>query len=209
MCGRYTVATGDLAGLRSRFGLDERVELRRRFNVAPGDEVVAVTPQGGTVLRWGYLRDNAYTTINARAESLTERPTWRTALAESRCLIVADGFYEWQRGADGRKQPFWITRADHAPFAFAGLASTWGTCAIVTTAAAPELAELHDRMPVILTAEAERAWLAPRTTPEAALGLLAPFPGTAHVPVGTAVNDARYDGPECLDPAPPPDPTLF
>lgn len=209
MCGRYTVSTGDLAGLRSRFGLDERVELRRRFNVAPGDEVVAVTPAGGTLVRWGYLRDNAYTTINARAESLADRPTWRTALAEQRCLIIADGFYEWQRGADGRKQPFWITRADRAPFAFAGLASTWGTCAIVTTTATPGLADLHDRMPVILEPELEDAWLAPRTKPEAAMDMLRPFADTTHVAVSTAVNDARYDGPECLDPAPPPDPTLF
>lgn len=209
MCGRYTVSTGDLAGLRSRFGLGERVELRRRFNVAPGDEVLAVTPGGGTLLRWGYLRDNAYTTINARAESLADRATWRTALAEQRCLVIADGFYEWQRRGDGRKQPFWITRADHAPFAFAGLASTWGTCAIVTTAATPDLADLHDRMPVILEPGLEDAWLAPRTGTEAAMDLLRPFAETTHVPVGTAVNDARYDEPECLDPAPPPDPTLF
>jgi putative SOS response-associated peptidase YedK len=209
VCGRYTVATGDLAGLRSRFGLDERVELRRRFNVAPGDEVVAVTPQGGTLLRWGYLRDSAYTTINARAESLMERPTWRSALSESRCLIVADGFYEWQAGAGGARRPFWITREDHEPFAFAGLASTWGTCAIVTTDAAPEIAGLHDRMPVMLEPGLERAWLEPRTGPDAALAMLHPFRATSHVAVGTAVNDARYDGPACLEPAPPPDPTLF
>lgn len=209
MCGRYTLATGDLAGLRSRFGLDDSIEVRQRFNVAPGDEVLAVTPAGGALLRWGYLRDNAYTTINARAESLTERPTWRTALAEHRCLILADGFFEWQRLADGRKQPFWITRADRAPFAFAGLASTWGTCAIVTTTATPGLADLHARMPVILGPDREADWLAPDTEPRAAAGLLRPFGDTTHVAVDTAVNDARYDGPACLDPAPPPDPTLF
>ncbi|MEO6496408.1 MAG: SOS response-associated peptidase [Solirubrobacteraceae bacterium] len=209
MCGRYTLATGDLAGLRSRFGLDERVEVRQRFNIAPGDEVVAVTPAGGTLLRWGYLRDTAYTTINARAESLAERPTWRTALAEHRCLILADGFFEWKRLADGRTQPYWITRADRTPFAFAGLASTWGTCAIVTTTATPDLAGLHDRMPVILDPESEAGWLEPRTDPRVAVELLRPFADTAHVAVDAAVNNARYDGPACLDPAPPPDPTLF
>lgn len=209
MCGRYTVATGDIAGLRARFGLDERVELRRRFNVAPGDEVVAVTRDGGTLLRWGFLRDNAYTTINARAESLGDRATWRAALQDGRCLVVADGFYEWRRDPDGRKTPHWITRADHQPFAFAGLASSWGTVAIVTTAATPKLAELHDRMPVILPRDAEAAWLAPRTPAGAVSELLQPFEETAAVAVGPAVNDARYDGPECLDPAPPPDPTLF
>lgn len=209
MCGRFTVSSGDIAGLRVRFGLDERVEVRRRFNVAPGDEVLAVTRDGATMLRWGYLRDNAYTTINARAESLMERPTWRSALNDGRCLVIADGFYEWQRGADGRKQPFWITRADRSPFAFAGLASTWGTCAIVTTEATPRLAELHDRMPVMLDPDLEAAWVAPRTKAPAALGMLRSYADTLAVPVGTAVNDARYDGPECLDPASPPDPTLF
>jgi putative SOS response-associated peptidase YedK len=209
MCGRYTLATGDLAGVRARFDLDERVELRRRFNVAPGDEVVALTRDGGSLLRWGFLRDNAYTTINARAESLEGRPTWRAALADGRCLVIADGFYEWRREPDGRKTPHWITRADHQPFAFAGLASSWGTVAIVTTAASPSLAELHDRMPVILPPDAEQAWLAPRTSIDAACDLLRPFPETAAVPVGPAVNDARYDGPGCLEPAPAPDPTLF
>lgn len=216
MCGRYTLATGDLAGLRSRFGLDRAhaeggsgVEIRQRFNVAPGDEVAAVTPAGGTLLRWGYLRDSAYTTFNARAESLGDRPTWRAALAEHRCLLLADGFFEWQSLPDGRKQPFWITRADRAPFAFAGLASTWGTCAIVTTTANAQLADLHDRMPVILDPGREADWLATGTDPQGAMELLHPFADTAHVAVDTAVNDARYDGPACLDPAPPAEPTLF
>jgi putative SOS response-associated peptidase YedK len=209
VCGRYTVSSGDVAGLRSRFGLDERLEIRQRFNVAPNDEVLTVGPEGGRLLTWGFLRDKAYTTINARAESLEQRPTWRGALAEGRCLIVADGFYEWQKLADGRKQPFWITRADRRPFAFAGLASPWETCAIVTTIATPLLADLHDRMPVILDPEREQAWLDPATSTAEAMTLLEPFDGTDAVPVGSAVNDARYDGPACLDPAPPPDPTLF
>lgn len=208
MCGRYTVAGADADGLRRRFGL-EGVAVQRRFNVAPGDEVLTVRAGGGELLRWGYLGDSAYTTINARAESLLRKPTWRAALADGRCLVVADGFYEWQRGPDGRRQPHWITRADRAPFAFAGLASPWGTCAIVTTTATPALAALHDRMPVILAPEDEAAWLSAEVPAEAALGVLRPFEETTYVPVGTAVNDARYDGPACLEPAPPPDPTLF
>jgi putative SOS response-associated peptidase YedK len=209
VCGRYTLTTGDLAGLRQRFGLDERVELRRRFNVAPGDEVLAVAPGGATLLRWGYLRDNAFTTINARAESLLERPTWRKALQDGRCLILADGFYEWRKEADGRKTPHWITRADRAPFAFAGLASPWGTCAIVTTGATARLADLHDRMPVMLEEGEEDAWLARRTSTDEARQLLGSFEDTVAVAVGAAVNDARYDGPACLDPAPPPPASLF
>ena len=209
MCGRYTLATDDPGGLRRRFRLDERVEVRRRFNVAPGDDVLAVTPSGAAELRWGFLADQAYTTINARAESLTERPTWARALAGGRCLVIADGFYEWRREADGRKTPHWITRADRAPFAFAGLASPHGTCAIVTTAATPRLAALHDRMPVMLEPGAEAAWLDPEVAPREARELLAPYADTEAVPVGPAVNDARNDGPACLDPAPPPPPTLF
>lgn len=209
MCGRYTVSGSDVAGLRQRFGLDESIEVRRRFNVCPGDDVLTVTPAGGTTMRWGFLRDSAYTTINARAESLLERPTWRSALHDGRCLVVADGFYEWRRRADGRKQPYWITRRDHEPFAFAGLASPWGTCVIVTTTAAPQLADLHDRMPVILDPAGEDAWRDPSTSPDAALDLLRPFEDTVHIPVSDAVNDARHDSPGCLAPAPPPPPTLF
>lgn len=209
MCGRYTVSGSDVAGLRQRFGLDEGLEVRRRFNVAPGDDVLTVGSDGGRLLRWGFLRDSAYTTINARAESLVERPTWHTALHEGRCLIIADGFYEWQSTSGGRKQPYWITRSDRRPFAFAGLASAWGTCAIVTTTATPDLADLHDRMPVMLDPGLEERWLAAETSADEALSLLTPFADTVHVPVGSAVNDARCDGPACLEPAPPPPPTLF
>lgn len=209
MCGRFTLATADLGAVRQRFGLDERVELRRRFNVAPGDDVVAVTPAGGALLRWGYLRESAYTTINARAESLSQRPTWRQALRERRCLVLADGFYEWRSEPDGRRTPHWITRADRAPFAFAGLASPWGTCAIVTTAASERLASLHARMPVMLEPGEERAWLARATPQDELAGMLDGYEQTAAVAVGSAVNDARCDGPECLAPAPPPPAALF
>lgn len=209
MCGRFTLTAGDSGALRARFGLDERIEVRQRFNVAPGDDVLAVGSEGGELLRWGFLRDSAYATINARAESLLERAVWRTPLAEGRRLILADGFYEWAPEAGGRKQPYWVTRQDHAPFAFAGLASPWGTCAIVTTAAGERLAGIHPRMPVMLTPEQERAWLDPELGPAQARSLLGAFEATAATPVGFAVNDARYDGPECLAPAPEPPPTLF
>lgn len=198
MCGRYTVS--DPAGVRRRFGLDERVEVRRRFNVTPGDEVLALTAAGPVLLRWGFLDDRGRgtTTINARAESLAHRPTWRAALDHGRCLIVADGFYEWRA-----RQAHWITRADRGPFAFAGLSSASGTCAIVTTAAAAGLADLHSRMPVMLERDGEARWLAPQADLEA---LLRPFDDVARVAVGPAVNDARHDAPDCLDPAAP---TLF
>jgi putative SOS response-associated peptidase YedK len=223
MCGRYTMATPDLGRVRTRFGLDERVELRRRFNVAPTDDVVAVTTDRegrprGDALRWGlvpfWAEDPRIGSrmINARAESVTEKPAFRDAFASRRCLILADGFYEWQR-RDGSKRPWWITRTDGEPFAFAGLWATWRpkgaegveplrSCTIITTTASAAVAPLHDRMPVILPSQAEAAWLDPATPPATLLELLAPLdPGaTAMREVGTAVNDARHDAEDCLDP---------
>lgn len=231
MCGRYTLATPDPSALRARFGLGEGVEIRRRFNVAPGDDVVTVTtdkegaPRGDT-LRWGlvphWAHDPAtgYKMINARAETISERPAYRDAFRRFRCLVVADGFYEWERRPGRPKQPWWITRADGEPFAFAGLWAIWHgpgdtvlrTCTIVTTRASRSLRDLHDRMPVILPPQAEAAWLDPGTTERDLEGLLVPWPdeSTAARRVGTAVNDARHDGPDCLAPPEPDEtPTLF
>jgi len=226
VCGRYTLATPDPAQIRGRFGLAESVTVRQRFNIAPGDEVLAVTADRdgvarGEGLRWGLVPFWAKTPetglkmINARMETLTERPAFRQSLERFRCLIVADGFYEWRvadAGAEGSrrlsKQPFHITRQDEAPFAFAGLWSSWRapdgsrlrTCTIITTAANATIASLHDRMPVILAPEAEQAWLDPRTPSCELPDLLAGLPEaqTALRAVCSAVNDARYDGPECL-----------
>jgi putative SOS response-associated peptidase YedK len=226
MCGRYTLATPDPSALRARFPLGEHLELRRRFNVAPGDDVVAITTSRageprGELLRWGLVPhwagdpQGGYKMINARAETITERPAYRDAFARRRCLIVADGFYEWQPRPGLPKQPWWITRADGEPFAFAGLWSTWHgprdevlrTCAIVTTGASVSLRELHDRMPVILDPGVEAAWLDPGAANGELREVLAALPdaAVARRAVGDAVNDARFDGPECLDPPPAPE----
>jgi putative SOS response-associated peptidase YedK len=238
VCGRYSLAGADARALRDRFGLGERVVVRRRFNVAPGDDVLAVTTDRdgvprGDVLRWGLVPHWAgdpglgARMINARAETVADKPAFRDAFARRRCLVVADGFFEWERpapGARGPKQAWWVTRADGMPFAFAGLWATWRpegsdaealrTCAIVTTDANSAVAGIHDRMPVILPAGAESAWLDRATPPAALRGLLVPLPetDTAMRRVGPAVNDARHDEPDCLDPpapAPHPAPTLF
>jgi putative SOS response-associated peptidase YedK len=225
MCGRYTLAVPDPAAIRDRFPVGDSIEIRRRFNVAPGDDVLAVTTDRegaprGDVLRWGLVPswakrpDTGLKMINARLETVAERPAYRRAFERFRCLILADGFYEWQAQPSGPKQPFHITRGDGDPFAFAGLWSIWHgedgarlrTCTILTTAANSAIAGLHDRMPVILEPDAEGAWL-DLDTPSEALGQLLyglPPEQTALTPVGTAVNDARYDGPECLA-APAPD----
>jgi putative SOS response-associated peptidase YedK len=226
VCGRYSLATPDPASVRARFPIGETVEVRRRYNVAPGDEVLAVTtdrdgrPRGelltwGLVPSWAKRPDTGMRMINARLETVTEKPAFRGAFERYRCLIVADGFYEWQRGPGPSqpKQPFHITRRDGALFAFAGLWSIWHgegdatlrTCTILTEAANQAIAPLHDRMPVILSAGDEAAWLDTYTPPDALREILAGLPAsdTALTEVGRAVNDARYDGPDCLAPPEP------
>ena len=221
MCGRFTLAGPSPSELRARFPLGESIEIRERFNVAPGDDIVAVTTtkEGeprGELLRWGlvpyWAKDEklAYKMINARLETIDQRPGFRDA---RHCLIVADGFYEWEQRAGGLgKQPCWITRADSEPFAFAGLWSTWRrpdgsqlrSCSIITTDAFPSIAHIHDRMPVILTPSGEEPWLHSSEPPRGVIE------GELKVtPVGTAVNDARHDAPDCLDPPEPEPATLF
>jgi putative SOS response-associated peptidase YedK len=148
-------------------------------------------------------------TINARAETVAERPAYRDAFERRRCLILADGFYEWSGGV-----PHWITREDGQPFAFAGLWASWRpqdaardveplrSCAIVTTAAAGPVRELHDRMPVILARSQESLWIDPSSPADALHAVCAPqaAPPLQFRPVSRAVNDARHDAPDCLGP---------
>jgi putative SOS response-associated peptidase YedK len=219
MCGRFTLAGANPAELRARFPLGESIEIRERFNVALGDDFVAVTTtkEGkprGELLRWGLVphwaedERTGYKMINARLETIHERAGFRDA---RHCLIVADGFYEWEQ-LPTRKQPWWVTRADGRAFAFAGLWTTrrredgsqLRSCSIVTTAAFPSIEHIHDRMPVILTPSGEEPWLhsgePPRGVIEGELKLTA---------VGNAVNDARHDEPDCLDPPEFEEATLF
>ena len=219
MCGRYSLAIPDPGQVRARFGLEETVPVRSRYNVAPGDDVVAVTTDRegtprGELLRWGLVPSWAkqpatgLKMINARVETVRERPAYRRAFERYRCLIPADGFYEWSHTPNGSKQPFHITRRDGELFAFAGLWSIWyapdgsklRSCTILTTAANAAISELHDRMPIMLAPEHEREWLATSTQEPELAELLRGLDAaeTSVRPVSQAVNDARYDGPECL-----------
>ena len=222
MCGRYSLAMPDPGALRTRFPIEESIEVRTRYNVAPGDDVLAVTTDRegrprGDLLRWGLVPswakspDTGLKMINARLETAPEKPAFRGAFERFRCLIPADGFYEWRRGPSptgGPKQPFHITRRDGQVFAFAGLWSIWHggdgqtlrTCTILTTAANGAIAALHDRMPIILAPEIESRWLDPAIEGQKLLPVLRGLSDaeTTMRPVGPAVNDARYDGPECL-----------
>lgn len=231
MCGRYTLAVPDPAAVRDRFNLEASVEVRRRYNVAPGDDVLAVTADRedrprGELLRWGLVPswarspETGLKMINARLETVTERPAYRGAFERYRCLIIADGFYEWRTVPGHPKQPFHISRADGGLFAFAGLWAIWHgehgqtvrSCTILTREANAAVAPLHDRMPVILDRHHERSWLDISTPPDELREMLRGLPAeeTAMREVSAAVNDARYDGPECLaPPAPSPQGALF
>jgi putative SOS response-associated peptidase YedK len=223
VCGRFTVAaTSSPDQLRARFPLGESVQITPRYNVAPGDDVIAVivregVPQGA-LLHWGFVPPWAddpsvgFKMINARAETVAEKPAYRDSFQRHRCLIVADGFYEWQR--EGARQPFHVTRADGEPFAFAGLRTAWKrpederwlhSCTIVTTQANDAIRSIHPRMPVILEPDEEQIWLDHEAPLELVQSLLHPLPvAETHArAVSKAVNDARYDGPECLAPAQP------
>jgi putative SOS response-associated peptidase YedK len=219
VCGRYSLTGPDPSVLRERFGLADDVPVRARYNVAPGDDVLTVTTDRegaprGELLRWGLVpywakdpKSLGLKLINARAETMLTSGAFRHA---RRCLVLADGFYEWEKRPGQPKQPWWVTRADHEPFAFAGLWSSWRpgheveplrTVAIVTTHASETLARVHDRMPVMLEPADEVAWLEHEAPPDRLLELCAPLRETAMRAVGPAVNDARHDEPDCLEPA--------
>src|SRR3954453_16480726 len=211
MCGRYTLTDPDPRLLRFRFGLVEeaKIEQDARFNVAPTDPVLAIRLNADGerepgVLRWGLIPHYAdpdsfdRLLINARAETVAEYPAFRDAFETHRCLIVADGFYEWRATETGKK-PVWITRPQREPFAFAGLwarakradGSAVHSCAIVTCRPGEVVAPIHDRMPVILEQEVESAWLDPSAGDAKLLALLEPTDDLTVTEVSVAVNDVR------------------
>ncbi|HMQ31497.1 MAG TPA: SOS response-associated peptidase [Chloroflexaceae bacterium] len=220
MCGRFTLAV-PAEQVAAQFQLPATPELAPRYNIAPTQQVAAVrAAEVGrelSMFRWGlvpsWAKDPSVGArmINARAETAAEKPAFRTALRQRRCLIPADGFYEWQ-AREGGKQPFHIRLADGGLFALAGLYEHWkapdgawlSTCTILTTAANALMRPLHDRMPVILAPEHYALWLDPGLRDAGPLQeLLAPFPPDRMVatPVSKAVNRATNEGPELLAPA--------
>ena len=220
MCGRYTLTDPDPRLLRFRFGLTESAEIDQpaRYNVAPTDPVLAVRldehgQREPGILRWGLIPHKAdpetfdRLLINARAETVAEAPAFRDAFRTSRCLIVADGFYEWRAEETGKK-PVWITRPSREPFAFAGLwaaasrqdGSSIHSCTIVTCEPGEVVSPIHDRMPVILDQDGEAAWLDPAASPEELQDLLVPTDELVVTEVSDAVNDVRQDGPALIEP---------
>jgi putative SOS response-associated peptidase YedK len=221
MCGRFAQQrpASELAEIFAAEPLTD--DPGPRFNVAPTDEALVVVQREErraiTAYRWGLIPHWADAAkvgsrmFNARAESLTTSPAFRDAFRRKRCLVPVDGFYEWKR--DGaRRQPYLIGRADGRPLTLAGLWSGWRdpaadrvvrTFTIVTSGPNDQMADLHDRMPVVVPEAAWSTWLDPRLDDLAELnGLLAPNEGVALriVAVGPLVNNVRNDGPELIEP---------
>jgi putative SOS response-associated peptidase YedK len=220
MCGRFTLRT-PARDLVEIFELLREPELTPRFNIAPTTQVAVVRQVDKhrelSMMRWGLVptwqKDPKAgpPLINARGETLATKPAFRMAFKKRRCLIPADGFYEWQKIAGAKvKQPYYIRFAKDGPFAFVGLWERWRgpddatveTCTIVTTTPNALMESLHDRMPVILSDEDYDRWLDPKNEDVAALqDLLRPYPAEemAAFPISTLVNSPRNDRPECIE----------
>ena len=234
MCGRFALFTPPVRLARyfqATLGDDVDPEQPPSWNVAPTTPVLAVRahrPAAGRplertliLLRWGLIPSWAKDPsagsrlFNARAESVTNRPSFSSAFASRRVIIPADGFYEWHKLNSGAKQPHFFTRADGEPLAMAGVAESWWdkqapddmppirSCTIITTSAGPDMDGIHDRMPVILSPDAFDRWLDPESEDVSELTtLLRPTPsGTiAHHPVGPRIGSFRNDDPQLIEP---------
>jgi len=223
MCGRFT-QTASPAVIAQEFGVTVPPLFTPRYNIAPSQPVAAIRIEPGTTtrqlvqLRWGLIPSWAkdpkigHQCINAKAETVAEKPSFRAAFKARRCLVIATGFYEWQ--VQGKaKQPMWIGLKSHRPFAFAGLWEQWqppeGTviesCTIVTTDPNELLRPIHNRMPVILAPTAYDLWLDPTVQQGDSLkALLRPYPSEElqAYAVNTLVNNPRQDSSDCLEPLP-------
>ena len=220
MCGRYTLQAAP-ALVADHFHFEELAEAKPRYNIAPSQLVACVrlmpgsARREGAMLRWGLIpswaKDPAIgmKLINARAETVAEKPSFRNLFRHRRCLVPADGFFEWKK--EGRdKQPYHIRLKDARLFAFAGLWDRWvrvdgqviESCALLTTAPNALMASLHDRMPVILGPTAYDEWLDPHQQDVARLArLLQAYPVEEMVanPVSRLVNNPRFDDPRCVE----------
>ncbi len=219
MCGRFTLSQ-PINAIASVFNLAQIPPLEPRYNIAPTQLIPSICAAPGgekqlQMLRWGLIpswaKDPAIGAklINARAETVSEKPSFKSAFKRRRCLIVADGFYEWQR-QDGKKQPYYFRLQNGQPFAFAGLWEQWKSpeeqeitsCTILTTAANDLLRPIHDRMPVILDSDRYELWLDPKVEKSEILQpLLHPYQAdlmTSYA-VSTKVNNPKNNTSECIN----------
>ena len=220
MCGRFALKAPPRS-IQEHFHLPETVALSPRYNIAPSQGIAVIRHLPGKslrqldMLRWGLIPPWAKDMkigskmINARGETLAEKPSFRTAFKKRRCLVAADGFYEWKHTGT-EKQPFYVQLKKGVVFGFAGLWESWTSpdgnivesCTIITTSANPLLREIHDRMPVILHPEDHETWLQD-STPEISLQqLLTPYPAEEMemYQVSPEVNSPKNDTPACIRP---------
>jgi putative SOS response-associated peptidase YedK len=209
MCGRFSLSQAEKQMLQDRFGLDEiSIDLVPRYNIAPTQDMTVIrndsptelsTAKFGLIPHWAKDANIGYKMINARAETIAEKPAYKKPFETQRCLIIADSFYEWKK-ANGAKIPYRILLKDESVFAFAGVWDSWNgtiTAAIVTTQANDFMSKIHDRMPVILHQDREKEWL--NATPAKALKILGQSePELKSYRVSTLVNNARNESPELI-----------
>jgi len=220
MCGRYTLQVSP-EELAKQFVVEDSPLFKPRYNIAPTQNVPVVRLKPDTakrelvLLRWGLIpswaKDPkiAYSTINAKAETVAEKPAFRSAFRKRRCLIPATGFYEWQQEGK-QKQPMYIRLRDHRPFAFAGLWEHWEpkegepieSCTIVTTDANAFMLPIHNRMPVILASQDYDQWLDPTVQTNSLQAILKPYAAEEMeaYAVSKIVNNPRNDAPQCVEP---------
>lgn len=220
MCGRYVVSS-PYKKLAKHFGVEPPEETPgKRYNAAPTQELPVITAESPTIemMRWGLIpfwaKDKSIGTklINARAETLVEKPSFRTSFRKRRGLVASDGFYEWKKTAHG-KVPMFIHLASGEPFAIAGLWDEWNdpesgatvrSFTIITTEPNEMMADIHNRMPAILRREDEKLWLDPHADEQELLYALRPFPAEEMEawPVSTVVNNPKNDDPSLIEPMP-------
>lgn len=221
MCGRYSQRQSAEI-IAQAFQIDNVPVLKPRYNIAPTQSVATVLQTSKSarqfkMLHWGLIPNWAKDTkissklINARSETVAEKPSFRSAFRQRRCLVLADGFYEWQQQENKQKQPFYFRMSDETPFAFAGLWEHWQdknseqvieSCTILTTEANDLMQSVHNRMPVILEAKDYDLWLDPDVkNAELLQPLLHPYPADTMTtfPVSKAVNKPSNDTAECIN----------
>lgn len=219
MCGRFDLIATPKE-IKDAFNLNTDLDFKPSYNIAPSQDILAIVPgdegnqrqpvwlQWGLIPSWAKDDKIGHSLINARAETVIEKPSFRTAFKKRRCLIVATGFFEWHQNESG-KMPYRICHEDNSVFAFAGLWEHWDkeaqsiySCTILTTVANDLLAPVHSRMPVILKPESYQPWLSTQTKPDELLNLINVdgYDSFTRYPVSSYVNNPRHNDDVCIRP---------
>lgn len=216
MCGRFNLFPPP-ESVKKHFHLSVAPEIQVDYNIHPGSDILAVMPEAkAELLHWGLIpfwakdRKMSYNLINARLETIADKPSFRAAFKQRHVIIPATGYYEWRPIENGTKQAYHITRPDQAVFGFAGLWEHWqqgeeavNSCTIITTGANEKMQDIHSRMPVILEPIDYEQWLQLNQTKESLLALLASdsaYDDMEAIPISNFVNNPRHNGPECIKP---------